>query len=533
MRHPALTRFLAAFLAAVSAITLISGGICIKKAADNRRKQNTYVETLSAKTEEAALLREEIDAMFDDYDADEQAYNELNEQYTRDMQTYRKDLAMYTATEAGLKQGREQLEQGYSGLRMGWIQHDNGLKTLEEAEAQFLPGYEQYLAGKAQLEEGRRRLEQAEALKAQLPDTALMRAGLEAVKGSETALGTTVDAIAAVVQNPPTDPETGEVDGAALQSQLSGYLATLSSQLGEISSAMAGSYTPAEVQAMLAPAIDAVNAQAAALADGSKTAEQLLAEAQAMIPAQQQIPTSFAGALAQAEQTLDMLEGLPAMRAQLDEAQKAIEETEPMLLQAKAGFDEGKQQLAAAKEMLIQLEATLMKGKEELEKKETEQVETRADLDRRKEELERTSAELRERAEQIRDYTERKDRFTTLRYALLSDGGIKPRVISGEDLIEVSREELARQRTETARELALRLTAAIAMLLTSAAGIVTVAAAFRDRQGLRLLLPAALAVGLSVIGEGVSLIAGRGLIYTVLFVGVFAAGVIGLNLKKA
>lgn len=533
MRHPALTRFLAAFLAAVSAITLISGGICIKKAADSRKKQNTYVETLSAKADEAALLRGEINAMFDDYDADERAYNEMNERYTKDMQTYRKDLALYTATEAGLKQGREQLEEGYSGLRMGWIQHDNGLKALEEAEAQFLPGYEQYLSGKAQLEEGRRQLEQAEALKAQLPDIELVRAGLEAAEGSETALATTVDAIAAVVQNPPTDPETGEVDSAALQSQLSGYLSTLSSQLSDISSAMAGSYTPAEVQAMLAPAIDAVNAQAAALADGSKTAEELLAEVQAMIPAQQQIPTSFAGALAQAEQTLDMLEGLPAMRAQLDEAQKAIEETEPMLLQAKAGFDEGKKQLAAAKEMLIQVEAALIQGKEELEKKEAEQIETRADLDRRKEELERSSAELQERAEQIRDYTDKKDRFNTLRYALTADESIKPRVLAGEDLIDVSREELSRQRTETAREFALRLTAAIGMLLASAAGIVTVAAAFHDRQGLRLLLPAALAVALSAIGESVSLAAGRGLIYTVLFVGIFAAGVIGLNLKKA
>ena len=533
MRHPALTRFLAAFLAAVSAITLISGGICIKKAADSRKKQNTYVDTLSAKVDEAALLREEIDAMFDDYDADERAYNEMNEQYTKDMQTYRKDLAMYTATEAGLKQGREQLEEGYAGLRMGWIQHDNGLKALEEAEAQFQPGYEQYLSGKAELEEGRRQLEQAEALKAQLPDTALIRAGLAAVKGSETALAATVDAISALVQNPPTDPETGEVDAEALRTQLSGHLATLAAQLSEISSTLAGSYTPAEVQAMLAPAIEAVNTQAAALADGSKTAEQLLAEARAMIPAQQQIPTSFAAALAQVEQTLDMLDGLPAMRAQLDDAQKAIEESEPMLLQAKAGFDEGKKQLEAAKEMLILIEAQLIKGKEELEKKEAEQLETHADLDRRKEELEQTSANLQERAEQIREYTERKDRFTTLRYALTADDSIKTRVLAGEDLIEVSREELARQRMETAREFALRLAAAFGMLLASVAGIVTVAAAFHDRQGLRLLLPASLAVLFSAIGEGVSLYAGRGLIYTVLFVGIFAAGIIALNLKKA
>ena len=183
--------------------------------------------------------------------------------------------------------------------------------------------------------------------------------------------------------------------------------------------------------------------------------------------------------------------------------------------------------------MLIQVEAALIQGKEELEKKEAEQVETRADLDRRKEELERSSAELQERAEQIRDYTDKKDRFNTLRYALTADESIKPRVLSGEDLIDVSHEELSRQRTETARAFALRLTAAIGMLLASAAGIVTVAAAFHDRQGLRLLLPAALAVALSAIGESVSLAAGRGLIYTVLFVGIFAAGVIGLNLKKA
>lgn len=61
MRYPALTRFFAAFLAVVSAITLLSGGICIKKAADSRTKQNTYIERLSDKADEAALLSEEID----------------------------------------------------------------------------------------------------------------------------------------------------------------------------------------------------------------------------------------------------------------------------------------------------------------------------------------------------------------------------------------------------------------------------------------------------------------------------------------
>jgi len=284
---------------------------------------------------------------------------------------------------------------------------------------------------------------------------------------------------------------------------------------------------------MLEPAINAINAQAAALADGSKSAEELLAEARAMIPEQQKIPSSFAEALAQAEQMLTMLEGLPAMRAQLDEAQRALDESEPMLLQAKEGFEEGKKQLAAAQDMLILLEAQLIKGKAALEEKQAEQEQLRRDLDERREALERTSAELKERGERIRIYTDKKDRFNTLRYALTADSGIKARVFAGEDLIEVSREELAQQQSASGREFVLRLAAAGMMLLASAAGIVTVAAAFRDRQGLRLLLPAAFAAAFTAIGEGVSLYAGRGLIYTVLFVGVFAAGVFALNLKKA
>ena len=44
---------------------------------------------------------------------------------------------------------------------------------------------------------------------------------------------------------------------------------------------------------------------------------------------------------------------------------------------------------------------------------------------------------------------------------------------------------------------------------------------------------AALAFVLAAAAEGVSCYAGRGMIYTVLFVGVFGAAVLTLNLKKA
>ena len=71
------------------------------------------------------------------------------------------------------------------------------------------------------------------------------------------------------------------------------------------------------------------------------------------------------------------------------------------------------------------------------------------------------------------------------------------------------------------------------MLCAALCGALTVAAAFRDKVGGKLLIPASLAVMLSAAAEVVSVLAQRGLIYTVLFVGIFALGVLAINLKKA
>ena len=533
MRHPALTRFFAAFLAVVSAITLLSGGICIKKAADSRTKQNTYIERLSDKADEAALLSEEIDSMRAAYEDRDRRYDAMREQYEEDMLSYRRDLAMYTATEAGMKQGREQLEEGYAGLRMGWIQHDNAIKALEEAEAQFQPGYEQYLAGKEQLAEGQKKLEEAEALAAKLPDPALMRAALDATRAAEGPLSATVDSLSALLQNPPLDPQSGEVDRDALVSQMQNHLTTLSSQLSGVRDAMDGSYTPEELQSALAPAVAALNEQIEKLSDGAMTPEELLEDARARLPGEQEMPKTLAEALDRADETLSMLENLPEMRRQLDEAQRALAESEPMLLQAKSGFEEGRKQLDALQEMLILTEAQLIKGKAALEEKEQEQIETRSELDRRRAELEETSGELKRLGAEVEKYKDKKDRFSNLRYALLADGGIAGRTGKGTELIEAARAELDSQSDAAEKEYALRLAAALGMLLAAAAGILTVAAAFRDKQGWRLLAPAAMALALSAAAEGVSVAGERGLIYTVLFVGIFAAGVAALNIRKA
>ena len=244
MRHPALTRFFAAFLAVVSVITLISGGICIKKAADDREKQNKSTLRLSDRTAEAKALLTELDAMPTSFAQKNAAYETAKERYDSEKLSYRKDLSIYTATEAALKQAQEKIDEGYASLRMGWIEHDNGEKALNDAEAQFRPGYEQYLDGKARLEEGRRQYEQAEALKESLPDLAILRTALNALKASKANIDASLDAIQNTLQNPPLDPETGEVDTEAQRAQLRRELLALSGQLAAVQTVLLEEYGP-------------------------------------------------------------------------------------------------------------------------------------------------------------------------------------------------------------------------------------------------------------------------------------------------
>ena len=533
MRHPALTRFFAAFLAVVSAITLISGGICIKKADENRKKQNTAIAFLREKTDEAKELRAMLDAMPTAFEEQNAAYEKAKESYDGEKLSYRKDLSIYTATEAALKQGAEKLEEGYAALRMGWIEHDNGEKALNEAEAQFLPGYEQYLEGKAQLEEGRKQLEEAKKLREKLPDLEILRALLDALKSQMTDFRAALDAIRNTIENPPLDPETGEVDIEAQRTQLLGEISVLSEKIAAVQKKLLEEYSPEELKTAFAPAVAAMREQLRPFADGSMSREELLEGAKQILASGRDLGGSFEEAVARADETLAMLEKLPEMEAQLDEAEAALKEAEPALLQAKEAFEEGRKGLDKAKDMLIYAEAQLIAGKKELEEKQAGQIETKEELDSRRDALEKEAERLEGMLREIEDYREKKERFSTLRYALLADDGIAARIGAGEDLIEGAETELALRSAQTQRDYELRLAAAIGMMAASVFGLLAVAAAFRDRQGLRLLLPASLAFALAAAAEGVSFYAGRGMIYTVLFVGVFAAAVLALNLKKA
>ena len=531
MRHPALTRFFAAFLAVMSAITIFSGAVCIRKAAESREKQNMTIERLSGKNAEARQLRAELDAMPVEFEAQSAEYDESKERYESEKNSYRKDLAIYTATDSALGQAQEQIDEGYAALRMGWIQHDNAEKQLDEAEAQFRPGYEQYLAGKAQLEAGRNQLAEAEKLKASLPDTAVMRSALNELKASRADIDASLDAIQSTLENPPLDPETGEVDAAAQSAQLRAQLFVLSGKLMAIQAKLSQEYGAEVVARELSTAAAALGQQSEAFADGNLSEDEMIAAARQILASGQSLSGAFNNAIASAEQSLTVIESIPAMKAQLDQAEAALKEAEPALLQAKQGFEEGRKQLDAAKQTLIYAEAQLIAGTKELEEKQAEQEELREDLERRKSELEEESERLEALLLKIEEYRDKRDRFSNLRYALMADEGIGARVRAGEDLIDGAEAELAVRRESSQREYELRMTAAILMLAAAFCGLVAVISAFRNGAWRALRPFAFLSFACAAAAEGVSLYADRGVIYTVLFVGVFGMAVLAVNLK--
>ena len=556
MRHPALTRFFAAFLAVASAITLISGYLCIRKAGNDRDKQNTNTQRLTEKNDEARTLRAELDAMPEAFEEKSAAYDEAKAKYDSEKNNYRKDLSIYTATESALKTAQEEIDAGYAELRMGWIQHDNSEKTVDEAEAEFLPYYEQYLSGKAQLEENKAKYEQAAALKESLPELSLIRTGLDAMKSTKSAASATIDEIRNTIQNPPLttviedgggDEGDGEgeeggeseapveitvIDRDALQTQLSTQIAALSRYIGTLSAMASMSYTDSFSQA-ITPAASAVSEQSARIAGGTLSADELLAAGSAVVTAGQSMCSSLDTQIASAEQTVTLLESLPEMKAQLDKAEATLKEQEPTILATKQTIDDSRSQLDTAKNLLIYAEAKLIAGTKELEENRAKQEETKEDLDRRKTELEEESVRLEAMYREVEDYRDKKDRFHTLRYALLADEGIAARERAGEDLIEGAAAELTQRSADTQREYELRFAAACGMLAAAAFGLITVAAAFREKGRVGLLLCSALAFLLSAAAEGVSCYAGRGMIYTVLFVGVFGFAVLVFNLRKA
>ena len=556
MRHPALTRFFAAILAVMCLITLISGALCLKKAADREERQSAALDQLEEKTAKAKELLAELDAGCEQYDELAAEYDSLSESYSSDTIKYRADLALLTATEAGVKQGRAQLRTGLGAFYTAKAEYEEGLAAFNEAEAQFNEGYAEYLAGKEALAQAWEEYYAAEEYLASGVDIQAQRAEIQEGMRLCSELSAEIGALLDVLTALPADPESGgpssEELSALIRQRAGAVLAGLAdgAQIGE---AAGEAYSAAEAmekmeavsgllelageadgsEEELAAKLEAIRADADLLVSGELSDSEQLATTIDMLRNEKELCDYAYAKLSAADQMLAVLEELPAMKAQLDDAQSAMDEATPMMEETKTQMETGREQLTAAGEALKAVEIQLYNARVSLDEKEAELKETRAELEERRVRLEEDSARLEELDAEVGEYVRTRDEFSDLKYSILADEGVAARCDAGAELIPAAEAETAQRRIDTRNEHASRLLNGALMLDCAAAGLAAAAAAFKERRGALLIGGAALAFALAAASEALSVADGRGMLYTSLFVGVFALGVLLLNLKKA
>ena len=133
MKTTGWTRFLALCLAVISLSMLVSGGLGIRAANKERRKDESELRDLRSRIDE---YREISAALMDrvSYEELNKTLEEKQKKYDTDTAKHRADLSTYTATNGGLEMGTAALNQAESALETGKTQ----IATLKKALRKML-----------------------------------------------------------------------------------------------------------------------------------------------------------------------------------------------------------------------------------------------------------------------------------------------------------------------------------------------------------------------------------------------------------
>ena len=133
MKTKGLIRFLALCLAVISLSMLVSGGLGIRAANKDRRKDDSELQDLRSRIDE---YREISAALMDrtSYEDLNKTLEEKQKKYDTDTAKHRADLSTYTATNGGLEMGTAALNQAESALETGKTQ----IVTLKKALRKML-----------------------------------------------------------------------------------------------------------------------------------------------------------------------------------------------------------------------------------------------------------------------------------------------------------------------------------------------------------------------------------------------------------
>ena len=140
MKTKGLIRFLALCLAIISLSMLVSGGLGIRAANKDRRKDDSELQDLRSRIDE---YREISAALMDrtSYEDLNKTLEEKQKKYDSETAKHRSELTAYTATNTGLEMGTAALNQAESALETGKTQYETVRKALKSSLNAFNPIY--------------------------------------------------------------------------------------------------------------------------------------------------------------------------------------------------------------------------------------------------------------------------------------------------------------------------------------------------------------------------------------------------------
>ena len=128
MKTKGLIRFLALCLAVISLSMLVSGGLGIRAANKDRRKDDSELQDLRSRIDE---YREISAALMDrtSYEDLNKTLEEKQKKYDSETAKHRSELTAYTAANTGLEMGTAVLNQAEAALETGKTQYETGRKA--------------------------------------------------------------------------------------------------------------------------------------------------------------------------------------------------------------------------------------------------------------------------------------------------------------------------------------------------------------------------------------------------------------------
>lgn len=588
MKHPALSRALAVVLAVFCLVTLLAGGGSLRRLhgehAESLRKQ----QLLNSRIERAQGLRqtlEEQSQVCRDAANGLEAQEEAHEKAASD---YRGRLATYTATRAGVRMGREALEQASNALWYGKKKFEDGYAQFQQGAAAFQEIYGLYANAKSGVDSGNevyeRGLSYLEDQESEELDMLLTPEEiLAACTATRNGLGAMETLLQSAIDNPGGDPAAAD----QLQ-QAREMLGSLSEQLGDV-----------DPQALARRAVERILEQADAAMqsriDAGASESEAMAEADALTQAAlgmsyaetrswltenaNDLPTGTGGVSALAdidpeqartmlqsiggmeeplrqalavlreeEQAIDAQEAalradpeamhssealLSLLKTELDAAQKIFSIVSELMETAKQQMDAIAAQMAQAQKAIEDGITTIGRNRLKLAQQRDELDAQRDDMIAEKRRLEEEQERLGQRRQIVDEYTENRRQFRSARAVLMEYENIEAAVKADGDLIESARAELERMAGDEQTQLLRRGTIAGLLLLASVAGIVSVAGAFEKPKMKRLWIPTAATALLAALGEAGSLWLGRGLWYSALGLLLAALALLPLTINKS